>query len=449
MPRPIDHTGRYHGPPAARGPETANTVPQAWQDAESFRRSMPARPATWDDATLTFEAVAATGTGVMRRDSRGPYVEILDLAGLDLTRAQGVPLVDNHRLGSARDVVGIVESVRVEGGEAIARIRLSQAEDVEPLTARVKDGTLRGVSIGYSVPEWREGTDAQGRRTKTAVRWTLREVSLTPNPADENTGIRSNERTNPMPEEITETVSPEQAELTRRSDIRALFRNANLPPEEADALIDSGADVDAAKAAAWDAQQTRRRSTPTVRVHGGGADDPNVIHTRAVEGIAYQMGGLAELPEASRSFAQMGFTDLARDMLERSGVSTRGRSTDEILHLALHTRNAAHGTSDFPLVLMDAANKTAMQALRAAESPVKTLFRKDTVRDFKASTALRLGNMGQLEPLAENGEFTATTRGEEGESIKAETLGRRIDLTYQMIRNDDLGLFADMTRAAG
>ncbi|NJM83115.1 MAG: peptidase [Tabrizicola sp.] len=413
-----DPTGKYDGPPAARGSETANPVPPAWQDAETFRRSMPARPASWDDATLTFEAVIATETPVARRDRQGGFLEVLSLGGLDLARAQGVPLVDNHRLGSARDVVGIVESVRVEGGEAIARLRLSQADDVAPITARVKDGTLRGVSVGYIVPEWRNGADAQGRRTRTAVRWTICETSLTPNPADENTGIRSNERTSDMPDTTPETVSPEAAELQRRSDIRALFRSANLPPEEADALIDSGADLDAAKAAAWDAQQSRRRSQPVIRVHGGGADDPATIRTRQADALAYRMGGLDKLPEASREFADTSLLDMARASVERAGVSTRGMSRDEILH-----RSAAHTVSDFPLTVMDAMNKTAMQSYQTAESPVKGLFRKHTVRDFKASTAIRLGEMGQLEELAENGEFTATSRGEEGESIQAKTYG--------------------------
>lgn len=94
-------------------------------------------------------------------------------------------------------------------------------------------------------------------------------------------------------------------------------------------------------------------------------------------------------------------------------------------------------------------NKTAMQSYQAAESPVKALFRKQTVRDFKASTAIRLGEMGQLEELAENGEFTATSRGEEGETIKAKTYGRRLDVSRNLIVNDDLNLLGDTTRAFG
>ena len=76
-----------------------------------------------------------------RRDARGAFLEILDMATLDLSRARGAPLVYNHRLGSARDSMGIVEDVRIDGDTAIAVLRFSGAADVQPIIARVKDGT--------------------------------------------------------------------------------------------------------------------------------------------------------------------------------------------------------------------------------------------------------------------------------------------------------------------
>lgn len=210
----------------------------------------------------------------------------------------------------------------------------------------------------------------------------------------------------------------------------------------ADQLIDDEADMTAAKAAVFDAQQTRR-SAPVVRVHGSN-EDPATIRTRQAEALAYRMGGLEELPEASRTYADVSLMDMAREAVERMGTSTRGMSRDEVLH-----RAAAHGTSDFALTVMDATGKTAMASYRAAESHLKALCRKQTLRDFKTSTAIRLGEMGELEEMAENGEFTATSRAEEGESINLKTFGRRIDLTRNLIINDDLNLLSDTVRAFG
>lgn len=422
---------------------------QTVDHTDHLRRSVTSQaPSSWDDATQTFEGVVATGAGVQRRDGRGLYIEILDLNGLDLSRAKDIPVVDNHRLGSARDVIGIVENLRVEDGKAIARMRLSTAADVKPISARINDGTLRGLSIGYTVPEWREGTDAQGRRTKTAVRLTIKEISITPNPADSNAGIRSNERNEPMPETtpdtIPETVSPEAAELTRRSEIRTLRRELNLPEEWADRHVDEGSTETEARADALDHVRNQRRATPPIRVHGGGADDPTVIRARQEDVMAFRMGGIDALPEASREFADMTMIDMTRASLERAGVSTRGMSRDEMIH-----RSASLTTSDFSLLVSNALNKTAMSAYQAAQSEVKKLCARRTLSDFKPASNIHLGGMGRLEELAENGEITHKARAESGETMRLKTYASQIAIGRVLFYNDDLRALGDTTTAFG
>lgn len=261
-----------------RGPEMANPLAPEWRGDETFRRSMPARPASFDEAARTVEAVIATTAPVQRRDARGFFHEVLAMDTLDLSRAEGAPVVDNHRLGSARDVVGIVQSVRRTEDSIVAVLRFSWAEDVEPIVARVKDGTLSGVSVGYRVGGWTERTDAQGRRIKGPTIWTIAEVSLTPNPADPNARIRSHQEDPIMePETIDTTTAPEAAEMTRRADIRALVRSAGLDAQVADDLIDQNATLEAAKAAVWDAMQARRRAQPVIRSISPANDDPATI----------------------------------------------------------------------------------------------------------------------------------------------------------------------------
>ena len=123
---------------------------------ELLTRSAEPRQSTFDREARTIDAVIATTTPVMRRDARGEYAEVFDLAAFDLTRAVGLPVLDSHRTGSARDAIGRVEAVRIEGDELVARLRFSSASDVEPILARIADGTLTGVSVGYRVSSWRE-----------------------------------------------------------------------------------------------------------------------------------------------------------------------------------------------------------------------------------------------------------------------------------------------------
>lgn len=136
-----------------------------------------------DETARTFRAIVATATPVARRDSRGAYLEVLDAAGLENRPEDNAPLLTDHN-PSARATVGRATGFTVDGSAVHATLRLGLADDVEPILQRVKDGTLRHVSAGYRVTEWRESRDETGRRVKTAARWRILEISLVPVPAD-------------------------------------------------------------------------------------------------------------------------------------------------------------------------------------------------------------------------------------------------------------------------
>jgi phage head maturation protease len=410
---------------------------------DTLRRSATPRPASFDEAALTVEAVVATAEPVARRDARGPFLEVLDMGTLDLTRAKGAAVLDNHRTGSARDAVGIVEDVRIEDGVALARLRFSRADDVAPIIARVQDGTLLGVSVGYRVAGWREGTDAQRRRTKSPSAWAITEVSLTPNPADPNARIRSQQEGHDMEPDTITPAAPDEAERTRRSEIRALVRAAGLDVQTADDLIDAGADLTRAKAEVFDATQAKRRAQPIIRSDAPANDDPATFVRRATDALAFRAAG-GDLPEDARPLVNMTLRDVAAESLARAGASVRGLSTDEII-----TRSATHTTSDFPLIVSNVASKVALDAYRAAESPLKTLARQRTLPNFKPSTALRLGELGRLEEISENGEITHTTAAEAGESLQLSTFARGLNVSRKLLIDDDLGLLGDMAGALG
>lgn len=388
-----------------------------------FTRTMP-RAGDLDEDARTFRAIVATSVPVPRRDARGAFLEILDPAGLENEPDDDTPLLTDHR-ASARATVGRASGFTVDGSAVHAVLRLGAADDVAPIFQRVRDGTLRHVSAGYRVTEWREGRDAQGRRTKTATRWRILEISLVPIPADRNATIK---RGAEMPFDTPEA----RADYVER--IRDL---AGLPEEWADSLPED-ADEDAIRAAAREA--LTQRSAPKIRVTRS-HDDPAAIQTRAADALAYRMVG-GELPEASREYVSMSMRELAQESLQRAGISARGMSADEVFARSL-------GTSDFPLLVSNAMGKVAAQAYRAAESPLKALARQRTLPNFKTSTAIRIGEMGRLEEMTEHGEFTHTSRGESGENLSLKTFGRAINVSRKLLIDDDLGLLGDMTSAMG
>ena len=402
------------------------------------RTAAALRRNSFDPETMTVEVVAATATPVARRDAAGPFFESLDMGTLDLN-ARDLPVLDNHKGGGTRAVVGIVQSLRVEGANLIATLRLSGADDAAPIVQRVAEGTVTGVSVGYAVVAWSETRDAQGTRVTRPAAWSLREISLTPTPADPNARIRSSQKDTLMEQETV--TAPDEAESARRAEIRTLCRSAGMTTEAADDLIDTGATVDQAEAAAFDRMATR--SAPVIRMATPANDDPAVIARRRTDALASRMGS-GECPADARGYLGESALDMARSCLADRGVSTRGLLGDDVI-----ARSVAHGTSDFPMVVSNAMGKVALDAFRAAESPLKMLCRQRTLPNFKPSQSVRLGGMGRLEEIAESGEITHTSRAETGETMRLKTYARGITVSRNLLIDDDLGLLGDMTAAFG
>ena len=397
------------------------------------------RPNSYDPDTRIFEAVIVTPTPVQRRDAQGLYSEVLTVSTLE--PLSDVPLLDSHNTSSVHAVLGRVLSTRTEGNQLIARIQLSSAEDVAPIAQRIADQSLTGLSVGYSVSGWATRQAPTGR-IKSPTRWNITEATLTSTPADPSARIRQKGHT--MPDSIIEeTQTPEELESQRRSDIRGLVRSAGLGAEIADQLVDQNADMNAAKAAIFDAIQTRQRSAPVIRTHAPANDDPAVVLDRQADALHVRMAGGEVKPE-SRQYMGASMLDMARDSLARAGVSTRGMSPDETF-----TRAAEHTSSDFPGLVSNAMNKTALQSYQAAQSPLKTLSRQRSLSNFKSATSIRLGEMGRLEELSESGEITATSRAENGEAMKLATYARGLNVSRQLLIDDDLGMLGDMTAAFG
>lgn len=407
---------------------------------DTWTRAATTRPNSFDPQTRTVSAVIATSNPVQRSDARGPFAEVLIADTLDLSASQGVAVLDSHNTSSVRHQLGRVRSIGLEGGSVVAVLELTSAEDAAPVLQRVADGTVSGVSIGYRVTGWTE-TNSPSGRVKTPTGWRITEVTLTSSPADPSARLRHQEES-VMPETL-ETQTPEALETQRRSDIRKLVRDAGIEPEFADHLIDHDADMTVAKAEVHDYLVIRRRSAPVIRTHAPQNDDPSVIRQRREEALHVRMAGGEPKPEV-RQYMGDSLLDMARDSLSRAGVSTRGLTPDEVF-----TRAAEHTTSDFPVLVSNAMNKSALASYQAAASPLKRLGRQRSLSNFKTATSIRLGEMGRLKELPESGEITATSRAENGETMSLKTYARSLNVSRALLINDDLNLLGDMTAAFG
>ncbi|MCM5552417.1 phage portal protein [Pleomorphomonas sp. NRK KF1] len=142
------------------------------------------RPASIDEKARTVELIASTGAGVVRYDIEGPFREdlIVSAAAIDMTRLEGMPLLDSHRQDSLDRVLGAVRAARVEAGQLIVKVEISAR--AEAFWQDIRAGIIRNVSVGYLPIQWKDGLDAKGARVRTVTHWELREVSLVPVGAD-------------------------------------------------------------------------------------------------------------------------------------------------------------------------------------------------------------------------------------------------------------------------
>lgn len=394
-------------------------------------------PDTFNADAMTVDAVISTFAPVTRRDARGAYTERLDPAGLDLSGLVGSPLLDGHRQGSARDVIGTIAAYRMEGPTLVATIRLSGAADAAPIITRIQEGTLKGVSIGYRVARWEDSVDPISKaRVRTAAAWAISEVSAVPIPADSGATFRSN----PMPKDIEDN--------TRAALIQRLVAAHDLPDEWATRMEEAGEELTddevrtQARAAAAEALQTRARQTPRIRTVASHEDPATVMQHRA-DALFARVSGTAPTEQA-RPFMADSLRDHARAAVEATGTSTRGMDTDQLFRAAMHT------TSDFPGLLTSTGNRTLMGGYQAAQSPIKNnLARQATMADFRPSTRLKLSDVGLLEKVSESGEIKSTTRGEAAESYALDTYATQFAISRKALINDDLGAFRDWGATAG
>lgn len=343
-----------------------------------------------------------------------------------------VPLIDGHRNGSFRDVLGQVRNIRFEGGRMIGTAFVSNDE----AWGAIERGDVRNVSIGYA-PQSYSDTREGGVKVRTLTKTALREASLVPIGADPHATVRNN----PMEPEVT-TEEPEVTsgnEVTTRAEIRTICRTAGMTVEQADELIDRDATVIEARAAAFEHLNSRR---PIVTI-GRSTEDPAVTRGLQAEALATTITG-AEPSEGARQYRGLSLLDHARLRLTSAGERNVGTlGTDALVTRAMAT------TSDFPILMNDAGNRVLLASYRAAESPLKRVARQGNLPNFREGKFLRAGGIPNLREVTEAGEIKHVTTLEAGEGYKLKTYASIMSVSRQLIINDDFGVFGQWATNAG
>ena len=113
------------------------------------------------------------------------------------------------------------------------------------------------------------------------------------------------------------------------------------------------------------------------------------------------------------------------------------------------TIRAAFSSVSLPGILSNVANKRLLQSYEAQPIIAMKLCSTGDLNDFKENDRFRLTDVGDLLPIAADGEIKDGGLIEESAKNQLDTYGKKFCLTRKMIINDDLGAFMKVPTAMG
>jgi len=469
-------------------------------------RAATVQPSSFQEDDNSIEVVFSTGAAVTRYDwwDDEYYDETLSLdeGAVRLERLNaGATFLADHR-ASLNSVIGSVSpgTARIEGGLALARIRLATTEDVAALVAKIRDGHVRTVSVGYVVHEYTMRDAGEGKRKEMrATDWEPYEISAVAIPADAGAVMRARSaeqggfpcivrgaaaqaketRMDPTTTSApapapTATPAPTPAPTERQAEhvsVATIMERGKVLGNDAVVTLIGRHTTDPMTAldlerAINDVYASRN---PVPEIDNSRVEVTHDQRDKWIEGATHWLivkaglRGQAERAARQRGenlkidpgeFRGVSMLELARESVHALGLKPRSRDPKELVGLALTGRSAiTQGTSDFVVLLENVMHKTVQDAYRTTADTWSRWCGVGSVSDFRDHNRYLRGSFGALDLVNELGEFKNKPIPDGArEKIRALTKGNIISLSRQAIINDDMGVFSglatDLGRAA-
>jgi lambda family phage portal protein len=154
-------------------------------------------------------------------------------------------------------------------------------------------------------------------------------------------------------------------------------------------------------------------------------------------------GAEASAARQGNPFGNLSLSGIAEAFLRQQGVDTRPMGREELARRAL----AQQTTSDFVVVLENTMHKTVQAGYRLIPFTWMRFCSIGTLTDYRPHNRYSLSSFSDLKGVNEKGEYEDGTLGDgEKQVIQGKRMGRILQITPEVIVNDDLGL---VLRAAG
>lgn len=407
-------------------------------------------------------------------------------AAADITRfTNGVmPVLYNH---NRNEVIGKPTRIWFENARAYAEIQFDEDEESTRIWNKVQSGSLRGVSVGYRVNEYRVikkgevSADGIQGPAYVAERWEVYEISIVSMPADTTVGVgrslniddilkilnngskraeesggtnmedntlnktEDQQRQTPEPAPVVPPATPptvnteeeraaaKKEERERFAAISALCRQFDIDREMELRFIADGKSIDAVRAAVL--EEIAKRNVPTPVTASFTVTEDEQDKKRALYRDAILVRGgvpIAKPAEGSEKIRHMSVDMIVRQMMldkgERDAVTM---SKDQLFVRAMTT-------GLLPALLSDVTEVSLREGYQAADATYDRWAYIGSVKDFREHKTITIGLGEEPLKIPENGEFTEAVLRESTSSVKINTYGRSYSYTREAFINDDL-----------
>ena len=308
------------------------------------------------------------------------------------------------------------------------------------------------------MPEGREAAGGAETTEQRGAQTTPATTETTPAPtAPEARSAAGGDAGRSAPDQHEAARSAVAAERDRSATIRRLCRRHALGDEFAEDLVARGVSVDDARTAVLDKlaerdpMQGRTHEPSFAQARDTGERDVAFRDAVSTAMLHREYPDQYALDDGAREFRGLSLLEMARTVLERHGVSTRGMPRLELAGAAFRTRAAVgyHSTSDFPAILANVLNKTLRDGYDRTPRTFAAWARRTSITDFKPVQRTQLGGYPDLEKVLESGEYKYGTIGEGREVYALATYGKVVAISRQTLIDDNLEAFTRVPQMIG
>jgi len=447
-------------------------------------------PGTVNDESRTVEVKWYTGARVERYSWSRDSIYLLELSmdpkHVDLSRLKSgtAPLLNAHNSWNLGDVIGVIESAKIENGIGYATVRFSKRPEADVIFQEVKDGVIRNVSMGTSISAMeRVETKDEGPMVYRATKWQPYELSFVPVGADPQAQAfgKENREEDPLDilikggnermekeqqtaaqatqaAQVTEETqqaqaSAEQLEATRRAEreragtIIALCEKHGMTAEFRDELISNGVELADVRARILDKLAAATPAASSVQVGREERDGTREAFMAALLNRAAP--GKYKLEDNAKNFRGRSLLEMVRQYLSSMGERVSDLSRREVAELALCGRTsmgAMMSTSDLPLILGNTIGRRLRDDYTELAPTWPQFCTRATAMDFKEMTVVSLSDLTEFKDVPEHGEYERGSLSDAAEKYSVGKSGIIVPLTFEMMINDDLSAFDRIPR---